>query len=79
MQFTGVGGIPNFENFFIPGDAFLSFSDGDLKYREIFETIIMALGRVAAKTMYFKKIFIKLCIDACYSGNAIKYLNSAEF
>ena len=81
MQFTGVGGIPNKEGeeFLTPGDAFLSFSDGNLKYSNIFKAIITALANVASKTFYFKKMYIKICIDACFSGNAIEYMKSDEF
>jgi hypothetical protein len=76
FYFTGVGGTNKRTR--NPGEAYLSFSDGMITYRELFIHMVEMAAELRYVCKNMNTIFIKIFIDACYSGNAADYLNSND-
>jgi hypothetical protein len=76
FYFTGVGGKD--EKTKAPGDAYLTFSDGRVTYKELFIQLIECAAELRHRAVDMDTIFIKVFIDACYSGNAADFLNAND-
>jgi hypothetical protein len=80
FYFTGHGKTRPLFNQDEPGYAGLSFfGDKILPYDKLFDLIITELGEVQSETNNTATGWeIRICLDVCYSGNAVSYAESLE-